>query len=514
MALLTRFYVLVDEHAPPFWDPASASAFICILSVGVLGAAAAGGRLYGKFKLTKKFAWDDMFMLLAAVSSVSYTIMALLQVRYGLVVPMQQRPYEVQIEYEMINYAARVFYLTGLTWFKLSLCVTCHKMSNGRLETKIMVLATFAACSAIGITSIIALLQAFPPGAVEGVTLHVGILLQLMYGFISNNRYLNTVQRKHRRGWMYVTFATTFSSIIRAFTIAPATSIFSTESEALIVMGVLELNMGIISTSLPAWYMWMDISRKGKRKLRDYQPFRFLRRLLLPLTNPAQRLARENYYKFITTIEDKTSMWRIIQQVQRIQELPYYQMLYWNAEANPAEKVIGRQTRLYNIAFRFRRWFNITKADLSYRLRRISGLRKASFLPNEIEFELTGRNKEQMKDKLEQRPVNISEDENFDEVQFMEPLLKQQRESFLTNRNYNILFTSDKTLTDMMRDEELEYINSVQWNAFKDEGVDWKLRQNFASGQTHHLNSFLFSDNVTSSRVDGNLKGRCGRRRG
>ena len=66
MALSTR-YILVDKDAPAFWDPASASAFICILTVGILGAAAVTVRLYGKLKLTGNLAWDDMFMLLAGV---------------------------------------------------------------------------------------------------------------------------------------------------------------------------------------------------------------------------------------------------------------------------------------------------------------------------------------------------------------------------------------------------------------------------------------------------------------
>ncbi|KAF3274721.1 hypothetical protein TWF970_007704 [Orbilia oligospora] len=516
MTLSTR-YILVDKDAPAFWDPASASAFICILTVGILGAAAVTVRLYGKLKLTGNLAWDDMFMLLAGISSVSYTVMALLQVRYGLVVPMQERPYEVQLRYQTINYTARVFYLTGLI------------MSNGRLETKCLVMATFASCSAVGITSIIALALAFPQGAVEGVTLQIGILLQLMYGFIAitstcfdiicfalpflflDNRYLNTVQRNHRRGWMYVTFATTFSSIMRAFTIAPATSIFSTESEALVIMGTLELNMGIISTSLPSWYMWMDISRKGKRKFRDYQPIRSLRRLFLPLANPLQRWVRRSYYNFITKNEDKMGMSKILRQLQQIQDLPYYQMLFWNAEVNPIERAMGIRAKFWNITSRFQRWLRITEADLSYRFRTFIRLNKSPSLSDGIELDSTEENDKREKSKTKGRSdLDIPTNEQFNEGQDMEPLLKEQRESFLTNRNYNILFTSDKTLTDMIRDEELEYIEGIQWQAINEEQVDFKMRQNLAPTQNRNLDGLLFDEGSTS----GWANGKTGKQRG
>ncbi|KAF3295780.1 hypothetical protein TWF132_001097 [Orbilia oligospora] len=491
MALSTR-YILVDKDAPAFWDPASASAFICILTVGILGAAAVTVRLYGKLKLTGNLAWDDMFMLLAGISSVSYTVMALLQVRYGLVVPMQERPYEVQLRYQTINYTARVFYLTGLI------------MSNGRLETKCLVMATFASCSAVGITSIIALALAFPQGAVEGVTLQIGILLQLMYGFIA-------IQRNHRRGWMYVTFATTFSSIMRAFTIAPATSIFSTESEALVIMGTLELNMGIISTSLPSWYMWMDISRKDKRKFRDYQPIRSLRRLFLPLANPLQRWVRRSYYNFITKNEDKMGMSKIMRQLQQVQDLPYYQMLFWNSEVNPIEKAMGIRAKLWNITSRFQRWLRITETDLSYRFRTFIRLNKSPSLSDGIELDSTEENGKREKSKIKgYSDLDIPVNEQFNEGQDMEPLLKEQRESFLTNRNYNILFTSDKTLTDMIRDEELEYIEGIQWQAINEEQVDFKMRQNLAPTQNRNLDGLLFDEGSTS----GWANGKAGKQRG
>ncbi|KAF3213693.1 hypothetical protein TWF191_009991 [Orbilia oligospora] len=436
MALSTR-YILVDKDAPAFWDPASASAFICILTVGILGAAAVTVRLYGKLKLTGNLAWDDMFMLLAGISSVSYTVMALLQVRYGLVVPMQERPYEVQLRYQTINYTARVFYLTGLMWFKA-------------------MMATFASCSAVGITSIIALALAFPQGAVEGVTLQIGILLQLI------------PEKPSKR-------------------------------------------MDIISTSLPSWYMWMDISRKGKRKFRDYQPIRSLRRLFLPLANPLQRWVRRSYYNFITKNEDKMGMSKILRQLQQIQDLPYYQMLFWNAEVSPIERAMGIRAKLWNITSKFRRWLRITEADLSYRFRTFIRLNQSPSQSDGIELDSTEENSKREKSKIKgHSDLDIPGNEQFNEGQDMEPLLKEQRESFLTNRNYNILFTSDKTLTDMIRDEELEYIEGIQWQAINEEQVDFKMRQNLAPTQNRNLDGLLFDEGSTS----GWANGKAGKQRG
>ncbi|KAF3186791.1 hypothetical protein TWF788_003012 [Orbilia oligospora] len=402
MALSTR-YILVDKDAPAFWDPASASAFICILTVGILGAAAVTVRLYGKLKLTGNLAWDDMFMLLAGISSVSYTVMALLQVRYGLVVPMQERPYEVQLRYQTINYTARVFYLTGLMWFKASamqLSICPEKPSK---------------------------------------------------------------------------------------------------------------RMDIISTSLPSWYMWMDISRKGKRKFRDYQPIRSLRRLFLPLANPLQRWVRRSYYNFITKNEDKMGMSKILRQLQQIQDLPYYQMLFWNAEVSPIERAMGIRAKLWNITSKFRRWLRITEADLSYRFRTFIRLNQSPSQSDGIELDSTEENSKREKSKIKgHSDLDIPGNEQFNEGQDMEPLLKEQRESFLTNRNYNILFTSDKTLTDMIRDEELEYIEGIQWQAINEEQVDFKMRQNLAPTQNRNLDGLLFDEGSTS----GWANGKAGKQRG
>ncbi|KAF3319089.1 hypothetical protein TWF173_003542 [Orbilia oligospora] len=374
MALSTR-YILVDKDAPAFWDPASASAFICILTVGILGAAAVTVRLYGKLKLTGNLAWDDMFMLLAGV---------LFRTRY--------LPFHTLSWLYSINYTARVFYLTGLM---------CPEKSSKRMD--------------------------------------------------------------------------------------------------------------IISTSLPSWYMWMDISRKGKRKFRDYQPIRSLRRLFLPLANPLQRWARRSYYNFITKNEDNMGMSKILRQLQQIQDLPYYQMLFWNAEVNPIERAMGIRAKLWNITSRFQRWLRITEADLSYRFRTFIRLNKSPSLSDGIELDSTEENDKREKSKTKGRSdLDIPANEQFNEGQDMEPLLKEQRESFLTNRNYNILFTSDKTLTDMIRDEELEYIEGIQWQAINEEQVDFKMRQNLAPTQNRNLDGLLFDEGSTS----GWANGKAGRQRG
>ncbi|KAK6516912.1 hypothetical protein TWF506_006796 [Arthrobotrys conoides] len=303
---------------------------------------------------------------------------------------------------------------------------------------------------------------------------------------------------------------------MRAFTIAPATSIFSTESEALVIMGTLELNMGIISTSLPSWYMWMDISRKDKRKFREYQPIRFLRRLFLPLLNPLQRWFRRSYHNFIQRNDDRATASRILRQLQKVQRLPYYQMLFWNAEGDPLEKAIGIRAKFWNIAFRIRRWFRITEADLSYRLRTFMTLNKAPSSSDGIELDSTEENgKKQREGEKKNKPdLDIPTKEQLNGAQEMDPLLKEQRASFLTNRNYNILFTSDETLTDIIRDQELGYIEKVQWEAINEEEVDFKLRQNLSASQNHHLDGLLFDEGYTDGRADGKARRRRGARRG
>ncbi|KAK6509632.1 hypothetical protein TWF481_004365 [Arthrobotrys musiformis] len=393
MALFMR-YPLVDGSASAFWDSRSAAAFICIFTVSILGIAAIFGRVYGKFKLTGTLHWDDLFMLLAGLSSVSYAITALLQIHSGLAIPMQERPYEMQRQFQSLNYTGRVFYLTGLTWFK---------------------------------------------GAIESVTPQIAILLQLMYGLIANYRYLDTSQRQHRRGWMYVTFATTFVSIMRVFTIAPATSIFSPESEALVIMGTLELNMGIISTSLPGWYMWMDVSRQGKRRFRDYEPFRSIRRLLLPLIDFVQVWVYRLYHSIITKIDDKT----VIFEVKSSED---------------------------------------------------SGKEDGKKKPKKF------------------RGLDIPSEEMLDEHDVLESLVTEQRQHFLTNRNYNILFTSDKTLTDMVRDEELEYIESSQWAAFNEQGIEFRLREQLTGGPNRYLDGLLFDEMNMGGRASRNPKGGDGLR--
>ncbi|KAF3212536.1 hypothetical protein TWF679_005727 [Orbilia oligospora] len=269
--------------------------------------------------------------------------------------------------------------------------------------------------------------------------------------------------------------------------------------------------MDIISTSLPSWYMWMDISRKGKRKFRDYQPIRSLRRLFLPLANPLQRWVRRSYYNFITKNEDKMGMSKILRQLQQIQDLPYYQMLFWNAEVSPIERAMGIRAKLWNITSKFRRWLRITEADLSYRFRTFIRLNQSPSQSDGIELDSTEENSKREKSKIKgHSDLDIPGNEQFNEGQDMEPLLKEQRESFLTNRNYNILFTSDKTLTDMIRDEELEYIEGIQWQAINEEQVDFKMRQNLAPTQNRNLDGLLFDEGSTS----GWANGKAGKQRG
>ncbi|KAK6534163.1 hypothetical protein TWF281_005498 [Arthrobotrys megalospora] len=294
---------------------------------------------------------------------------------------------------------------------------------------------------------------------------------------------------------------------MRAFAIAPATSTFSTESESLVIMGVLELNMGIISTSLPTWYMWMDISRQDKRRFREYQPFRFIRRVTLPLTFILQRWTRESYKRLVTRIEEKMTISRIIRQFQRIQNLPYYKMLYWSPEANPAQKVIGRQTRLYNIAFRLRRWFRITLADISHRFKTFFGLNEDPLPIKERKLALRKKRSKSSKRFKKKKPrySDISDDEDLYELTAAEPLLKQQRECFLTNRNYNILFTSGETATDRIRDEELELMNDNQRDLLNSEDMDWKMKQNLVGSQDRNLDRLIFHENTTGRRNHRNM---------
>ncbi|KAK6356917.1 hypothetical protein TWF718_001255 [Orbilia javanica] len=535
MEFFTR-YLLVAGDSFAFWAPASAAAFFCLLSVDLLGIAAIFIRVYGKIKLTNRLGWDDLFMLLAGASAVSYTIMAVFQIRYGLSVPIQNRPYEVQLRYQVVNYAGRVFYLSGLTWFKATFSV--HDLSfnversTGDKDSSNIGICVLLCCRGHEY-------RRSTESVSSGVTTEIGILLQLMYGLITmtstcfdilcfslpflfmRNQHLSRAQRNHRRGWMYVTFATTFASLVRAFSIGPATAIYTAESESLVVMGSLELHMGIVSTSVPSWYMWMDLSRNGKKRFRDYQPTKFFARLFLPLMFPIYRWCYPLCSKIIAWIGNKVATPGALKLLRRIQDSAFFQIMFWYADANFVEKAIGGRPRLIRMALTIRRWLKIIRAVMSHRIRSFLGMDASPYPGDEFELEYMGggkKGKRKGKGKAKRKPKansdsDIPTGEERDGSHVLKPLIRDYKESYMSRRNYNILFTSDKTLDDMLRDEELEYIDSTQWEAFNREGMDFRLRENLAALRDQYIDGILYDELKLTGRLDRKVKKRSGLRR-
>ncbi|ETS76243.1 hypothetical protein PFICI_11630 [Pestalotiopsis fici W106-1] len=97
---------------------------LCVFS-SILMVAAVATRCYVR---RKKFGLDDVLVVLGAGPALVYNAFAIVQTKYGLGLPLADRPAADKETYTFYNYVGRPFLMTSLTCFKVALCITYLRM--------------------------------------------------------------------------------------------------------------------------------------------------------------------------------------------------------------------------------------------------------------------------------------------------------------------------------------------------------------------------------------------------
>ncbi|GKU04574.1 integral membrane protein [Fusarium langsethiae] len=101
------------------------TAVLTVLALSVVTA-----RLYIRWK-ARGMAGDDWMSALSMVFALIYSCICIAQTRYGLGLPIPDRPKENLIPYTRINFAGRPFYQIGISFFKIALLISYLRLLRG-----------------------------------------------------------------------------------------------------------------------------------------------------------------------------------------------------------------------------------------------------------------------------------------------------------------------------------------------------------------------------------------------
>ncbi|KAF4993470.1 hypothetical protein FGRMN_6476 [Fusarium graminum] len=100
------------------------------VALSVLASSIVGARLYIRYK-ARGLAGDDWMSALSMVFALIYSSICIAQTRYGLGLPIPDRPKENLVPYTRINYAGRPFYQLGISFFKIALLISYLRLLRG-----------------------------------------------------------------------------------------------------------------------------------------------------------------------------------------------------------------------------------------------------------------------------------------------------------------------------------------------------------------------------------------------
>ncbi|OTA03472.1 PTH11-like G-protein-coupled receptor [Trichoderma parareesei] len=89
-----------------------------------------GTRLYIRYH-ARGLAGDDWMAALSVVFALIYSILCIVQTRYGLGLPIKDRPAASLIPYTRVNFAGRPIYQLGISFFKIALLISYLRLLKG-----------------------------------------------------------------------------------------------------------------------------------------------------------------------------------------------------------------------------------------------------------------------------------------------------------------------------------------------------------------------------------------------
>ncbi|KAH6665369.1 hypothetical protein B0J14DRAFT_230970 [Halenospora varia] len=228
-------------------------------------------RLYVRIGMLKRPGSDDWFIIAAAVCAVIYAALTITQSRYGLGLPLALRPKVNLNKYSEVNFAGRPFYMMGILFFKVALCLGYLRiLSKGNSIYRMLVWGVLIMCVIGHLAGTLILLLSCHPvkkswrPLIAGTCLPSGptfyglaavtILFDVVIFFLPIP-FLWKLQMNNRKkygvmGLFLLGLFTTICSIMRMVQIERIAK-GDGNSTMLVVWGNIELNVGIILTSLP-----------------------------------------------------------------------------------------------------------------------------------------------------------------------------------------------------------------------------------------------------------------------
>ncbi|RBR26805.1 uncharacterized protein FIESC28_00386 [Fusarium coffeatum] len=119
-------------NASPEVDASSQYPTIIAITIvlTILSLSIVTTRLYIRWK-ARGMAGDDWMSGLSMLFALIYSCICIAQTRYGLGLPIPDRPKENLIPYTRINFAGRPFYQLGISFFKIALLISYLRLLRG-----------------------------------------------------------------------------------------------------------------------------------------------------------------------------------------------------------------------------------------------------------------------------------------------------------------------------------------------------------------------------------------------
>ncbi|KAF4551411.1 Hypothetical protein D9617_13g099100 [Elsinoe fawcettii] len=229
-------------------------------------------RGYVRVRIVKSLGADDWCILIAAITAMGYTAGGIIQTRYGVGLPPALYPPENRIDGLKLNYAFRFLYCISVSFFKFALCFAYLRITNNSLAVRAyrrLIIATLAftftfmiyycAIVIFACTPINKFWQRQLPGKCLAVPVVyyspavITIVIDVVLFVLPIPLVLPLRMNRRRKIGLVVTFLlgfiTTLCSVMRLIGSIKVPK--HGDPQYLIRWAIIEMNIGIITTSLP-----------------------------------------------------------------------------------------------------------------------------------------------------------------------------------------------------------------------------------------------------------------------
>lgn len=245
--------------------------FAVCMVLSVLSIATVCARLWIRGK-ARGFAGDDYMSGLSMVFALVYSILCIVQTKYGLGLPVKLRPLANASPYARVNFAGRPIYQVGISFFKIALLISYLRLLQGtdRKTYRMVVWVTIALVFLAHLGCALSLVFACKPvqrswmPEVEGTCLQPGpsftgyavvtIVSDVVVAILPIPLLLKLNVRMEKKIGLIVIFLlglfTTLCSIFRYLQIDRIQN-GDGNSTMLVLWGTIEFNVGNMVSSLP-----------------------------------------------------------------------------------------------------------------------------------------------------------------------------------------------------------------------------------------------------------------------